>query len=619
MERLSYFTSTDVPAGTMVVVPLRKKSIRAIVVQSEDVSTAKSEIKSSTFSLRKMEHVEAHQFLSPEFMASAEAIADYFATTTGSVLGAMIPKAILDPAAELISELPDTVVRPHTSEQLVLQADDEERFSDYKSLIREEFARGFSVFLCVPTIEDAKRARGALEKGIEQYTFLLHSSLKKKDVAVAWNGALQQSHPVLIIATAQFLCIPKKNIGTIIIEKEGSRAYKTQTRPFLDARTCASIYAKKIRARLLMGDTLLRTETMWRLKNDELVEYSPLKFRSATSASAIIVDTRKEPTSEDQKKEVAFSTLSPELGKLIEWNKERSEHMFIFGVRKGFAPLTVCGDCGTVARCTVCSAPVVLHSGIGENYFECHTCGKRRGAKETCSVCKSWKLVTLGVGVELIEKELKQKFPDVTTFRLDAHSVTTHAKAVDVVKKFYATPGSVLIGTEMALSYLGERIENSAIASIDPLFSLPDFRIGEKILSILLKIRALTKENFVIQTRDPEHAIFTHAIKGNLVDFYRDEIEERKTFGYPPFFIFIKITLQGEERAVRSAIEELPPLFEPYHTDIYPAFTSTVKGKYVMHALIKIPHGEWPNKEVVASLRSLPPQYMVKVDPDSML
>lgn len=92
LDRLSYFTSIDVSLGKTVLVPLRKKMIHAIVVGKEEVSEAKSEIKSSTFTLRKMENVETHQFLSQEFIQSAEETAEYFATSTGSVLDTLIPK-----------------------------------------------------------------------------------------------------------------------------------------------------------------------------------------------------------------------------------------------------------------------------------------------------------------------------------------------------------------------------------------------------------------------------------------------------------------------------------------------------------------------------------------------
>ncbi len=627
-ERLSYFTSQDVPLGSTVSVPLRKKIVHAIVVEKEDVSDIKSNLKSSTFALRKMENVESHELLSEEFIESVKETADYYASSTGSLLHTLVPKILLsnlNSIKNLSNDKKENIEKGGASEasaeQLVLQADDEERFANYKSLIREEFAQHTSVFVCVPTIEDVKKAQTALEKGIEKYTYTFHSGLTKKEFIESWNKLFEETHPVLIVATGQYICIPRKDVKTIIVEREGSRAYKTPAKPFIDIRTFVGIYAKKTHAKLLLGDMLLRAETIWKLKNDEFVEFSPLKFRSVTSAEQIIVDTRKSDKEDDQKNK-SFTVLSEEIKKLIEWNKERSENLFIFCVRKGLAPLTICGDCGMVATCSVCSAPVVLHGGANaeeERYFECHTCGKRRSTKELCKNCQSWKLTTLGVGIELIEHEIKALFPGVKVFRLDTQIATTHKKATDIVNKFYNTPGSVLLGTEMALLYLNKSIENTAVASIDSLFSLPDFRVGEKILSILLKIRSIAKENFVLQTRNPEEKIFDYAIKGNLADFYRDEIEERKAFGYPPFSVFIKITLQGEEKTVETEMKRVAALCAPYETDIFTALTSRIKNKHVMHALIKIPREDWVDQKLLATLRKLPPQYMIKVDPESIL
>ncbi len=245
LDHLSYFTATDVALGTLVLVPLRKKMIHAIVVGTENVSSVKSEIKSSSFALRKMEHTEAHQFLTPQFISSVEKTAQYFVSSVGSALNALIPSALLKNLKDIAVDVPPSTERQMSSEQLVLQADDEERFSNYKSLIREEFAKGSSIFVCLPTIEDIKKAEVVLEKGIERYTYIFHSELKKSEFVKLWKKILEEKHPVLVIATGQYLCIPRKDIGTIIIDKEGSRAYKMQIRPFVDTRTFAEIYAKK--------------------------------------------------------------------------------------------------------------------------------------------------------------------------------------------------------------------------------------------------------------------------------------------------------------------------------------------------------------------------------------
>ena len=52
-ETLTYFTSGEVSAGSIVRVPLRKKTISAIVLSLQEVSEVKSSIKESSYSIKK--------------------------------------------------------------------------------------------------------------------------------------------------------------------------------------------------------------------------------------------------------------------------------------------------------------------------------------------------------------------------------------------------------------------------------------------------------------------------------------------------------------------------------------------------------------------------------------
>ena len=46
-EYLSYFSATDIPLGSIVTIPVRLKTIDAIVVNIEDARSMKSDIKLS--------------------------------------------------------------------------------------------------------------------------------------------------------------------------------------------------------------------------------------------------------------------------------------------------------------------------------------------------------------------------------------------------------------------------------------------------------------------------------------------------------------------------------------------------------------------------------------------
>jgi len=619
-ETLSYFTGSDVSVGSIVKVPLRKKIVPALVIKNDDVKNFKSEIKQSAFALKKIEHVKSSHLLRKEFVEAAEETADYYAGFTGAVINSIVPKAFFENTDKI--KIPQEIEAHHilhAKEHFVIQSSDEDRYAHYKSIIREEFAKGASVFFCLPTIQDIKKAAETLQKGIEPYTFILHGLMSKKQVIDITNKILEEKHPILIIATGGFLSIPKHKISTIIVDKENSRSYKQQTRPYLDIRNFAEIFAKKIKAKIIFGDLLLRAETIYRHKKGELLEIAPLKFRSLSTLKENLIDMRlkKEETEGGQKKE--FEIFSPFLKEMIKNNIENNGHMFIFAARRGLSPSTVCAECGNIVKCNSCGAHVVLHKSQTENFFLCHSCGERRSAHEQCVNCGAWRLTTLGIGTELVEEKLKEMYPSAHILRIDADKTPTHQKALLVAEKFYNAPEAILIGTEMALLYLTRKIENSAVVSMDTFFSIPDFRIHERILTILLKMRAITDRNLIVQTRDISQKVFEYALAGNLIDFFKDEIEDRKTLRYPPFSTLIKISVMGTKNEVLEETEKVQKMIVPYEMDVFPAFIPRKKAVYSINGIIKIPEGKWPDKNIAERLKSLPMHFSVNVDPDSLL
>ncbi len=633
-ETLTYFSSEKPPVGSIVSIPLRNKKISGIVVSVGRAELQKSEIKNLPYGIKKMESIKAKKFLLPEFVESAQVIADYYATTTGSVLSVLIPKAILESnnvTDDLGQDPPKTTIETSVRGDVVaVQASIDERYSTYRSTIREEFAKRQSVFLCLPSREEIKIAKDSLHKGIEQYTFVLHNGLTTKDIVAVWKKILETEHPVFIIATGYFFCIPRADIHTVIIENESSRGYTQPARPFLDFRMVAELLAKKMHWRVVFGDTALRVETIWREKENQIAALTPLKYRVLSRADCILSDMRT--PKEQSKKE--FEIIGTALVNMIIEAKENNDNVFLFCSRKGLSPLTVCADCGDTVSCNVCEAPVVLYGrknvqGQDVNIFICQKCGTKQPSDVLCKRCNSWKLTTLGIGIETVEKEIKKKFPDSEVFIMDKDHVKTYLQAEKLAQKFMETPGSILLGTEMAIPYIKQNIGYAGVVSLDSFFSIPDWRIIEKIMNVILALRGIAERTVIVQTRRPDEVVFDYGLKGNLADFYHEEIAERKKYGYPPFHTFIKISLEGPKIEVRAKMEELKADLatlsvensneKQYDLSIFEAFHPGAGRKYVVHGLLMLPYGVWPDVVLTQKLRSLSPQFTIKIDPDSLL
>lgn len=615
-ETLSYFHKEPLQAGTIVSVPIRGKLATALVLHSDTISNQKMSLKENSFALKKIAKVKNGEIFSKHFIEAVVASSDIFVGTTGSVLSAITPKVILENANKIsLGEKSQEKESSGTmSEHLISQDETLERIALYKSMIREEFAKNKSVFFCLPTNAEVKKIGKILEKGIEEYSYTFHSNLKDKETIDLWNKAVKQKHPILVISTGAFLSLPRNDLSLIIVDKESSRHYKLQTRPYLDIRKFAEIYADKIRGRVVFGDIALRVETIWRYRNNDLSNVLPPKFKYLTSAKEYLLDMRK-PVDEEKKN---FSTLSLELRSLIEKTKESNENMFIFSARRGLSPTTVCGDCGEIVKCENCDTPTTLHKTASKKIYLCHRCNNIESPERRCLFCGSWKLVPLGIGIETVEEELKDKYPDIKLFRVDSDTQKTERSVVAEIERWKESPGSILIGTELSLPYISNA-ENVTIASIDALFSVPDFRINEKVLGIMLEMRSMATKNFLVQTRNPEQCAIKAGSTGNLLDFYRDEIEERQGFDFPPFYDFIKISLSGEKVIITKEMHALVESFTDYEVDVFPALSMNIKGKSIINALFKIKKGGWPDKILIQKLKNIPQKFSVKFDPESFL
>jgi len=623
-DNLTYFTSQDVKLGAIVSIPIRNKEIDGLVIEVKEAKNLKSQIRKGDFGLKKISRIKSQTYFLPEFISATSETADFFASPAGQTFKSLIPKIILEnleglkiPPAKISGEQKIENMSP--PDKMVIQESEEERLSFYKSLIRESFARKQSVFLCAPTTLDIKNIANFITKGIEQYSVVIHNLLPKKELLAIWKKAIVNDHPLLIIASPMFLSLPRKDISTIIIDHENSSSYKNLNRPFIDYRYFAEKLAEHKKIKIIFGDISLRSETIYRAGKGELIPASAIKYRVYSETKQIIVPLiQTDGTILDK-----HNSLSETLLAQIENSQDQNERMFIFSGRRGLAPLTICSDCGTALSCDVCHSPLFLHQNLAkkdsDRIFSCHKCSQIVEVEDNCAHCGGWRLAVVGYGLEKIIEELDEKLPGLTYFRLDSDTVKTPKQAEEIMAKFIASPGSVLLGTEMAINYLREKIENIAIANIDSFFALPDFRISEKLFNLLLRLRSLSTKRFTVQTHNPEEKVFHYVTTGNLLDFYRDEIEERQTLGYPPFKILIKISREGKKTEVTKEIADLEKQLEEYEPLVFPNLKDEAGKNYSLNILLRLDPVKWPELKLLAILKNLPPSFLIKVDPESIL
>ena len=636
---MTYFTAKNIPNGSIVTIPLRNKKILGLVIFTEDLASAKSNIKNMNFNLRKIIEVKKSSIFLKEYLDSAILISKYFATQRGNAVTSLIPSIFREEYDKLeklmgVAEvgLPQggspTSARNIMSEKLLFQAPFGERISNYKTLIRGSFAAKKSVFVVLPTEQEIKKWEVALSKGIEQFTFTVHSGLGSKKIKQKFGKILTAAHPILILGTVPFLSVPRRDLGTIIMEHESSSAYKMISKPHIDLRIFAEFFASKINAKFILSDTLLRYESIARRETENLISMYTLSFRLNFEGNIKILSQKKATFSGRTK----FQVLLDESIKEIETALAKKKNIFIFALRKGLATMTICRDCGNTVSCEQCLSPLVLHvsSDGKKRVFVCNRCQREENGDKVCAICNSWNLIPLGIGTDTVVEEVKKHFPKTKIFKLDKESAKTAKGAEKIIEEFGENEGSILVGTELALFYLQDKkVPLSVIASFDSLWSIPNFKMSEKILQLMISIISKTSEKFIIQTKNENDPAIQAIKQENLLSFVRGELSDRKNLHYPPYKRFIKMTHLGNKEQTMKAKEMLREIFKEYEPEIFSGFHTMQKGKYVTNALIKLDLKKWSlpelllnssiDENLLSKLLSLPSAFDIFVDPEDLL
>jgi len=633
-EHLSYFSINDINIGSIVTVPVRKKEVDAIVINTEEARNLKSDLKNANYQLRKIIKVKGNSPFNKSFFVACQRMKKYLVSNTGLIIKNLLPTVFIENISELKTsiEISNEEKDKIKHEKLIFQTNYSDRLAFYRTLIREAFAKKESIFICVPTRYDIDHFSNELAKGIEQYVFFFHSDLNKKILINKYNIVIKEPHPILIIGTGIFMSIPRHDIKTIILENESSDVYKQNIKPYIDIRSFAEILSSVQKIKLIFGDTLLRPETLQRHEDGEFGEISSPLYRLSQTENQIVVDMKNEV---DEKGKKLFTTISKETKKMIDETLSLNKSVFLFSIRKGLAPITVCNDCNHTLLCPSCSTPIVLYGtkqisankSTTKRIFMCNKCGRKEKTEVSCPNCASWNLTPLGIGTDRIYEEIKKLYPKVKVIQIDKE-VTTDKEARIAITEFDKNPGSILIGTEMVFSYLQEEVYSSAIISLDGLFSIPSFNITQKIIHIIEKLNYITLNKIIIQTRIPENKILQYILNGNVLPLCREDLKERKDFGYPPFKRLIKITFQGKADETEKARNFIEKNLGDYEPQIFSAFTSKIKGQYITNTVIKIDPQIWPlptkeeiiiNNNLSQNLSQLPPSFLINIDPEDLL
>lgn len=585
---LSYRSKERHGVGTIVTIPLRRQSVRGIVVGVADVREQKAMLKSADFALAKSVTKADGTFAKPLVDACVR-IAEYHAVPIGSVIHTLLSDTI---AIDIPRVFPRGEGYARESIEYPLRV----RMGKYRRIIEEAAKDQKATLLIVPTTAELAYFKAALA---DLDPIVLSGELGTTARIAALTKAL--TYDGLILATPTYAFLPVRTLAAIILERVSAGSYRLPKRPYLDRVRVADEVAKARAVPLHMGDFPLPLE--YRTRPDQGVFNTP-------SGTAESVDVREALAQGESFKAIPDATL-----KRIRKALKENERVVVIAGRRGYAPSVACRDCGTTLRDEDGRA-YMLATKDGKRVLRT-ALGSEISPKVLCPVCGSWNLMGLGIGIERVVEELKEAFPEDHIVRFDADSIKTDAAGRRALAAFKEKRG-IMVGTESSLAWLpqlDEPIALAVVASIDTLLSVPFWRARERFVRIGLMLREAA-EHTIFQTRRPDDLALAAVLNPKEDAFFAEETSLRRALSYSPFGTLLLVeSIGSRKRLIESRIEIISAVL-PYAPTVLPARAVPKKG-FRETALVPIPGGVWPESAIAQKLQALPPFMRVIVDPES--
>ena len=627
-EALSYFSPEQIPEGSVVSVPVRSKPVDAVIVSCRDAREEKAAIKSGTFALKKILKRKDGSPVPAHIFEASRLAALYYRAPRAAMLDHLVPDyALYGLLPHAAAARPEDAPQP---ERLVFQAPLEDRIAFYRTLVRSAFAKKESITVVAPTIADCELFAEAIARGIADFVVTLSSDISQKKLASILKKLAADPHPYVIVATPSYASLMRPDTSTIILEHESSSAYATPTSPSYDFRVLMELLARTADKRLILGDSLLRVETLGRYESKEFGAAAPVTFRALAPIEISVIPHGIPDELPLRARGEQIPAFSEEMRAVLSRATERKAHILAFSLRTGLATITRCRDCGHVLACDHCEAPLVLYAGGGKRVFICNKCKRHRPSEAKCKRCGSWNLSAIGTGTEFVEAEAARLFPDLPVFRIDREATPSRADAKKCAAAFAAAPAGLLVGTEMALFHLGAEVTDSIVVSFDTLFNIPSYRASERIIGLFLAIAERTKNKLYVQTKHPDEPVIELIKSNNYASWYRNELAERAEYNYPPASTIMKIVWQGKESEKAAAKDYLEELLAPFSPDIFESSVVS-KGKRLpaVNAIIRPRRDEWSlyalldgkglSEVLRQTLARLPDGATLTINPDNLL
>ncbi|MDT0686510.1 replication restart helicase PriA [Autumnicola psychrophila] len=466
----------------------------------------------------------------------------------------------------------------------------------YIQLIQETLKKGKQALYLLPEIALTTQLIQRLQSYFGEQVLVFHSKYSMNERVEVYRHVLANDKKgQIVIGARSAIFLPFSNLGLVVVDEEHEGTFKQfDPAPRYHARDVAVVLANFFKANIILGSATPSLESYFNAQHHKygLVELNR-RYGDVLLPEIEVVDIKTK-----HKKKLMTGHFSDRLLEEIRVALKEEEQVILFQNRRGFSPILECNTCGHSPQCPNCDVSLTYHNH--NNQLRCHYCGYHIAMQQKCMACDSSDISTKGFGTEQIETELKSLFPDHTIGRMDQDTTRGKYGYEKIINSFEQQEIDILVGTQMLTKGLDFRhVSLVGIMNADNMLNFPDFRAHERSFQLMLQVagragRTKKRGKVLIQSYNPYHQIIQQVSTNDYSGMYKDQLEERYNYQYPPFFRLIRFTLKSRDYSRTNdagdwLAKSLNNVFDPYV--LGPEFppVARIRNEYYKNILLKIP------------------------------
>ncbi|WP_054694664.1 replication restart helicase PriA [Syntrophomonas palmitatica] len=461
---------------------------------------------------------------------------------------------ILSPdQAEVLARLDQAVQMGGFAEFLLYGVTGSGKTEIYIRLAEKVLNSGRDVLVLIPEIALTRHLLEIFSTRIKNLE-VLHSRMADGERYRSWKR-INDGEARLVLGARSAVFAPLHNIGLIIMDEEQENTFKQQEQPRYHTRDVARQRAKMEEAIFLLGSATPAVESFYRAcAGDIRLLRLPERVGSASMPTVHIADMKTSRSN-------TGSIISPLLREKLSAILERNEQAIIFQNRRGFAPLTICLECGHIPSCPHCTIALSYHRD--QEMYICHYCNHQARVPVSCSACGSKHLQQVGTGTQKIEFELQGLFPQARIERLDLDRSRQKGSQAGILSMMKKKQIDILVGTQMVARGLDfPNVSLVGIVDMDNMLNLPDFRAAERCFQLMVQAagragRGDKAGEVIIQSYQPDDKLIRLAAEQDYEKFYLQEIEMRRILNYPPFTHLLRIVISAVQEEFARQVADM--------------------------------------------------------------